>query len=270
LSTGTDTITVMATTGQPERMHDQRHRAESFGAVAAAYDRYRPSYPEALFDELVAARPATALDIGCGTGKASRQLAARGVHVLGVEIDEDMADVARRSGLEVEVGSFESWDPLGRTFDLAISGQAWHWINPALGVPKAASLLRPGGTLALFWNIVRLGDDMRARLTSVYERFAPGVAAEGRQLDPSGDIAFAEDLRAAGLFASVELRRYPWERAYTADEYVHLVQTYSDHVVLPAAKRAALVSAVGATIDAAGGHLVARYVTLAVVATAPR
>src|SRR5690349_21277834 len=112
----------MAAPEDSVRMHDQRHRAEVFGSAAEAYDEYRPSYPDALIDDLVAAGPARALDIGCGTGKAGRLLAARGVEVLGVEIDEDMAEVARRSGLEVEVGSFETWEPAGRTFDLAVSG----------------------------------------------------------------------------------------------------------------------------------------------------
>ncbi|HLY34393.1 MAG TPA: methyltransferase domain-containing protein [Jatrophihabitantaceae bacterium] len=254
----------------PERMHDQRHRAESFGAIADAYDRYRPSYPDALIGDILAAHPSAALDIGCGTGKAGRLIAARGVPVLGVEIDEDMAEVARRSGLEVEIGSFETWEPRGRMFDLAVSGQAWHWIDPALGVPKVVGVLRPAGLLALFWNTVKLDDGIRARLTPVYARYAPGVAAEGRQLDETGEIAYAQDLRAAGGFASVEVRRYPWDRTYTALEYVQLVQTYSDHVILPAEQRAALADAVVAAIEDAGGSVATRYVTVAVLAKAPQ
>jgi SAM-dependent methyltransferase len=116
-------------------MHDQRDRAESFGAVAELYDRHRPSYPEELIAALAALRPASVLDVGCGTGKASRQLTASGLDVLGVEIDAGMAAVARRSGVEVEVASFELWDERGRTFDLIVSGQAWHWVDPAVGAP---------------------------------------------------------------------------------------------------------------------------------------
>ncbi|MDT4937101.1 MAG: hypothetical protein QOG80_772, partial [Pseudonocardiales bacterium] len=164
-------------------MHDQRHRAESFGDVAEAYERHRPSYPEALIDDLVAARPTNALDIGTGTGKAARLLAARGVPVLGVEIDTQMAAVARRFGLDVEVASFETWHADGRMFDLVISGQAWHWIDPAVGVPKAASLLRPGALLALFWNTASLEASMRAALREVYGRLAPDTLAAGRTFE---------------------------------------------------------------------------------------
>jgi SAM-dependent methyltransferase len=248
-------------------MHDQRHRAEVFGSAAEAYDEYRPSYPDALIDDLVAAAPRSALDIGCGTGKAGRLLAARGVDVLGVEIDEDMADVARRSGLQVEVGAFETWDPAGRTFDLAVSGQAWHWIDPALGVPKVAALLRPGAELALFWNAVRLDAPTRELLREVYARVAPGASALGRQLDDLDDPPYAHDLRASGLFGSVQLRKYPWTKTYSAQEYVRMVSTYSDHLILPAAQRAALADAVTAALDAAGGTVVANYVTLAIVAS---
>ena len=254
----------------PERMHGMRERAESFGAVADEYERYRPSYPDALIDDLVATRPANALDIGCGTGKAARLLAARGVDVLGVEIDADMAGVARRSGVPVEVAAFEQWDAAGRTFDLVVSGQAWHWIDPSAGVPKVAALLRPGAVLALFWNAIRIEESTRELLRETYARIAPDVLPTGRELDEDGEPPFARDLRESDLFASVELRKYPWERVYTAAEYARLVQTYSDHVVLPVEQREALSRALVTALDEAGGVVTARYVTLAIVALARR
>ncbi|MCU1659751.1 MAG: hypothetical protein JWO57_4407, partial [Pseudonocardiales bacterium] len=131
-----------------DRVHTERHRAESFGEVASQYDRFRPSYPSALIDDLVALGPDDVLDIGCGTGKAGRLLVERDLPVLGVEIDPQMADVARSHGLAVEVASFEQWNARERQFDLAVCGQAWHWIDPAIGVPKVAAVLRPAGTFA--------------------------------------------------------------------------------------------------------------------------
>ena len=68
-------------------VHQERERADSFGAVARDYDRYRPRYPAQLIDDLVASRIETALDVGAGTGISSRQLADRGVDVLALEPD---------------------------------------------------------------------------------------------------------------------------------------------------------------------------------------
>ena len=64
--------------GRPQHTHEDRERAESFGAVAELYDRARPSYPEALIDALLAGGAERVLDVGCGTGIAGALLAARG------------------------------------------------------------------------------------------------------------------------------------------------------------------------------------------------
>jgi SAM-dependent methyltransferase len=101
---------------QPElprtESHQLREVAESFGAEARRYDRARPGYPSALVDRIVAASPGRdVLDVGCGTGIVGRQFQAAGCAVLGVDPDARMADLARERGLEVEVATFEAWDP---------------------------------------------------------------------------------------------------------------------------------------------------------------
>jgi 2-polyprenyl-3-methyl-5-hydroxy-6-metoxy-1,4-benzoquinol methylase len=74
-------------------------------------------------------------------------LAGQGLPVLGVEADGRMADVARSHGIEVEVSPFETWEDRRRRFDLVTCGDAWHWIDPRLGIAKAAGVLSPGGTI---------------------------------------------------------------------------------------------------------------------------
>ena len=130
--------------------------AEPFGSDAERYNRARPSYPGALVERIVAASPGPdVLDVGCGTGIAARLFQATGCGVLGVEPDARMADLARQSGVDVEVAKFEDWDPAGRQFDAVIAAQAWHWVDPVAGAAAAARALRPGGRLALFWNAVQ-------------------------------------------------------------------------------------------------------------------
>ena len=261
----TDETTEPAVTMQ--RFHQQRHRAESFGGIAEAYDQVRPTYPPGLIDDLVALAPADVLDIGAGTGRVAALLAARGLRVLGVEIDPQMAEVARGHGIEVEVASFEAWDPAGRRFDLAVSGQAWHWVDPEIGVPKLAAVLRAGGTAALFWNSATLDSGTQAVLDGVYREYAPELlnGNAGRRSEPP----FADDLEASGLFARVERRSYAWEHVYTTEEWVRLIQTHSDHVTLDPARRAPLIAAVTAGLDAHGGRVVTPYSTYALFARVP-
>ena len=107
-----------------------------------------------MIDELLGPVPAglDVLDVGCGTGIASRQMAQRGATVLGVELAPGMAKIARGHGVDVEIAAFEGWDAAGRTFDRVTSAQAWHWLDLPLATAKAASVLRPGGRLCLIWN----------------------------------------------------------------------------------------------------------------------
>lgn len=246
-------------------VHLDRARAESFGSVAEQYDRFRPPYPDALFDDLVSSRPAQALDVGCGTGRVAVALMARAVPVLGVEADPRMAAVARGHGVTVELGAFEAWPDAGRTFDLITSGQAWHWVDPHEGPRKAARLLRPEGTLAVFWNFDEPEEQVRGALEAAYRAHAPELAGGIGSTRHDG-TPYLEALETAGVFASVHLRTYRWAATYTTAEWVGRAATHSDHIRLPEARRAALLAAVAAELDRRGGAITTSFTTFAVLA----
>jgi SAM-dependent methyltransferase len=231
-------------------LHVDRGRAELFGSIAQMYDRFRPTYPDDLIDDLAALHPSQVLDVGCGTGKAAAALVRRGLPVLGVEPDERMAGVARCHGVPVEVASFEAWSPGGRTFDLITSAQAWHWIDPAVGIPKVARLLRAGGTIALFWNYHVLDEPVISAFDAIYRQHASGL--EGLGHDPS-DGPDVDPFAGNDAFTSVETRTYRWERTLTADEWVGLVATFSDHQRLGSQRLTALRQALHETIRGFGG-----------------
>jgi SAM-dependent methyltransferase len=235
-----------------ELSHEQRDRAESFGAVAADYDRYRPGYPDALIEDLVARRPSSVLDIGCGTGKAARLLAGRGLRVLGVEIDPQMAGVARSHGIDVEVSSFEKWDDRGRTFDLVTCAQAWHWVDPAVGAPKLVRVLNPDGVAALFWNFAEFDPATKAVVDAVYERLAPeliGPAAAG------DDRTHLRTLETTKVFSSLITETYEWHRVESADHWVGNVGTQSNHLLLGPQRLREVQAALLEALTAAGGEV---------------
>jgi len=250
--------------------------AESFGTDAERYDRTRPSYPDAMVERIVAASPGRqVVDVGCGTGIVARQFQAAGCTVLGVEIDARMADVARRYGIDVEVSSFETWDTEGRRFDAVVAGQTWHWVDPAAGAAKAAEALRPGGRLALFWNVGIPPADLSTAFADVYRRVVPGfpvydAAKQAKQAN--GYSVFldnaAEGLRAAGGFDEPEQWSFDWTRNYTKDEWLDQVPTSGGISRLAPEQVAELLSGTGAALDAVGGEFTMTYT--AVVLTAAR
>jgi SAM-dependent methyltransferase len=242
-------------------LFEDRSRAESFGAVADLYDRFRPSYPSALIEALVGDGARDILDVGCGTGKAGALLFERGCSVLGVEVDARMAEVARAKGLEVEVARFELWDPGLRRFDLVISGQAWHWIDPLAGAAKAAEALREAGRICLFWNRGDPPEHVRERLVPIYDRLAPEGESETSALERRGRVVreTVAGIDTSGEFGPAKVSAFPWSRSYTTEQWLEARRTHSGHLGLEPQRRERLLEAVGAAIEALGGSFEVQY-----------
>jgi SAM-dependent methyltransferase len=242
-------------------LFEERSRAESFGSVAELYDRVRPSYPSALVEALLEDGPGSVLDVGCGTGIAAAQLAACGCSVLGVEVDERMAAVARARGLEVEVAGFERWQARGRRFELVISGQAWHWIDPTAGVEKAADVLRERGRIGVFWNFGEPPAELAERLGAIYSRLEPDLESYSALLGShrGRDRATLLAITASGRFDAPRSRTFPWSESYETTAWLELLQTHSDHRSLPEARRRRLLSAIGEAVDSLGGRFEMPY-----------
>jgi SAM-dependent methyltransferase len=246
--------------------------AQSFGSDPERYDRARPSYPAALVERVIAASPGRdVLDVGCGTGIAARQFQAAGCTVLGVEPDARMADQARQRGLEVEVATFEDWDPAGRAFDAVVAGQAWHWVDPVAGAARAAQALRPGGRIAAFWNASEPPPDLAEAFAAVFRRVLPDSPLfRGRAVGAeaySGLCAKAADgMRVAGAFAGPEQWEFTWDRPYTRDEWLEQVPTSGFAARLQPDTMEQILAGIGAAIDSAGGRFTMRYTTVAVTA----
>jgi SAM-dependent methyltransferase len=244
---------------------EHRRIAESFGLDAERYDRTRPRYPAALISRL-AAGGHEVLDVGIGTGIVARQLRDAGCHVLGVEPDPRMAEVARRHGFAVEESRFEEWEPGGRTFDTVVAGQTWHWVDPAAGSANAARALRPGGRLALFWNAFQPPPDLAAAVGEVYRRAAPSLPFNPMAVaDPYATVAEKTIAGIGPEFGTPEVWRYAWEHEYTREEWLDQVPTAGGHALLPPAELAALLEGLG---EVTGERFTMPYTTIAVTAVA--
>ena len=244
-----------------------------FGEVADVYDRARPSYPESLVDEVMSsARLVTGdpvLESGCGTGKATVPFARRALTMTALEPDPAMASIAQRNcagfDVSIEITSFEDWAaPPGPGFKLVIAAQSWHWVQPAVRLPKAREVLVDDGVLALFWNRPDWPDTaLRHEIDAAYERVAPELGARmpGKSRQDVGRRACVDELIASDLFGEVSATEHAWDTQYERDAYLQLLDTQSDHRLLDPTARERLFTEVGHAIDGAGGTFPVSYVT---------
>jgi SAM-dependent methyltransferase len=255
-----------------EDLADTARLRAVFDEDAELYDRARPGYPPQLFDDL--ARLAglgpgsRVLEIGCGTGKATRPLAERGYAVVAVELGAALAAVARRTlagfpNVRIEVAAFEDWPLPSEPFDAVFSATAFHWIDPAIRIDKSAAALRPGGALATIGTHHVAGnahDAFFAEVQGCYERWMPGTPP-GLRLQVAQDIpADADEVERSPHFEAPVFRRYEWEQAYTTAEYLDVLLTYSGHRALSPANRSGLFDCIARLVDSRyGGSIRKRY-----------
>jgi SAM-dependent methyltransferase len=253
-----------------------------FGEVAELYDQLRASYPTALVDDVLAlagldaaghrAGDQEVLEVGAGTGKATVLFASRGVRIHALEPSAEMAALARRNcaaypGVRIEQSDFERWTAAGATFPLLYSAQAWHWVNPARRYVRAREALVEGGILAAFWNRVDWGAcELQRELEVAYREAAPGLAFDGpmdprQSLTPELRGSWEQEIDGAPRFEQPAVDEYRWTRAYGSSEYVALLGTHSDHLMLEASQRRALFAAVERLIEQHGGTVTIPYVT---------
>lgn len=232
-----------------------------FGSVADEYDRWRPAYPtEAVTWIADRVDGRSAAEIGAGTGKATELFLAAGFAVVAVEPDAAMVAMGRSrasSATWVEVTA-EEWEGDGGPFDLLYGAQTWHWL-PESADDRLVSVVRPGGAVALMWN--RPDHERRQEhFDDLYRRHLPDAGASRRRaLHRRDDLHWVARLEAAGTV--VETFDHPWSIEMTTSEYLGLIGTFSDHLVLDEEPRRALEEGIAARIDAMGGTFRVDYVT---------
>ncbi|WP_374454440.1 class I SAM-dependent methyltransferase [Nocardioides sp.] len=129
-------------------------RARSFGPVAEAYDRGRPSYPAEAVAWLAGGEAKVVLELAAGTGKLTRELVDQGHAVFATEPDEAMLEVLRDRVPEVsaKVATAEEIPANDRSVDVVVVAQAFHWFDHDVALAEIARVLKPGGHVALVWN----------------------------------------------------------------------------------------------------------------------
>lgn len=258
--------------------------------MAEEYERVRLGYPAGLVDKACAvgnlAPGARVVEIGPGTGKLTRDLAARGLVIEAVEPDADLAAVARRivsePSVRFHIGTFEDVELPEGMFTAVFAATSYHWIDPDVGWRKVASLLEPGGVLALFGHgsgtqgpideeISRVWDEVTV---SKWERIGDDAfwtGAESRVGNVSELWSWLSRHKlarpeAATLFRDVELTREPVEHTLSVDDYIARIRTTNNYLHLGSEGRQRLEYGLAAVLEAHGGTYPARYSAVLVTA----
>lgn len=264
---------------------DRNVHGRLFNEVPDLYDRMRPTYPDELFVDLGAIAGMDAqskvLEVGCGTGQATRSLAELGYPVLAVEAGERMAALARErlSGypnVKVETSTFEDWEDRGRRFDVVVAASSWHWVDPTIGWRRAHDVLNRGGWMALVGNVViRRPDEpeVYALTADLHDRYSPA--------NPDwGHPPFEEELHATSegwglvegpgdLFGPTIVRWYPMVQWFDGEGFADLLRTMSVYRRLGESVREPLLAAIAERIRTQMGDRAARRY-LSVLRVGPR
>jgi SAM-dependent methyltransferase len=258
-------------------MPDETPLRATFDTVASLYDEVRPGYPGEIIDAIIdrARLPAAGriLEIGCGTGQITRPFAQRGYAILALELGSALAALAAENlrphpQVRVMPVAFEDWPIEREAFDLVLSAQAFHWIDPTLGLARAAEALTPQGAVALVWHLDRSEHtDFYQATQPLYERFLPSDAQRSH-VDPLEQRAmrYHDALDQSRLFTGLTTARHHWQREYTGAQFLKLLQTFSNHQALPEPAKTQFFQGIESELARFGNRVTRHYETLLLVA----
>lgn len=237
----------------------------TFNTRAKLYDKTRPGYVPELYRDLFAYKPldasSCAVEVGIGTGQATRPVLETGCRVTAVEYGAELAAVCREKfqgypNFSVVTGKFEETALAEEQWDLVYSASAFHWIPEEIGYKKVYALLKPGGAFARFANHPNRDlsrPDMYEALQEVYAVYMPGTRND-KIYGEEEARARAEIARTYG-FEDIQYKLYHRVRTFTAEEYVQLLGTYSDHVAIEEERRKQFFAEIRNVIEKFGGRI---------------
>lgn len=222
-----------------------------YGKVADAYNKTRARYPQELIYRAVevAQLPSDAiiLEVGCGPGIATVPFAQLGFSIIGLEPSQDAYQLAQQNcasypSVEITNTTFEEWELETERFHAVLAANAWHWVPPEVGYPKAAAALQENGSLILLWNMTPQPPyEVYQALNEVYHLQAPSLARyEHRQTQEKILRGIEHNVIDSGQFKNLVSEQLACEITYSIDDYLTLLSTLSPYMMLEPQKRNAL------------------------------
>ncbi len=238
-------------------------RKSWYSAVAEAYNRVRPRYPQALITriiELTQLPPSAAiLELGCGPGNATVAFAQKGYKIVCIEPSMAACQLAKQNcatypQVEINNTTFEEWELEAERFNAVLAATSIHWMTPEIVYPKAAAALQNNGYLILLWNMTaQLPYEVCQSLKEAYQKYAPVLGKyEDRETQTKILRKFGQMVADSGYFGGLVSEQIAWEANYSVDDYVLLLNTYAPYIELKPQQRDNLFAALKEILEQDG------------------
>lgn len=219
----------------------------TFNEDVENYEKWRPTYCEELYEDIMAysqiEQGKKALEIGIGTGQATSPFLKMGCELTAIELGKDLAAYSKlkfREYINFTVcnTTFEEFKCPDERIDIIYSATAFHWIPKEIGYPKVFRLLKTNGTLALFWNrpfVARENDELHQTIQGIYQKYRPSNT-KIIENDTERYNNIVKTIQAYG-FRDVVFKLYHLTRRFSSNDYIALLNSYSDHRSMPSATK---------------------------------
>ncbi len=240
-------------------------RKKTFNENPENYNKYRPSYTKELFKDIIkyAAidKNTNVIEVGIGTGLATSNFLDTSCNLKAIELGSSLAEFSKEkfkhyTNFSIHNSSFEEYVGNENTIDLLYSATAFHWIDEEVAYKKVLDLLKVNGVIALFWNIPSPFDKtdlMSIDIEKIYKKYfdskMPSEEDLNKRYERRSDV-----LKKYG-FVDVNTKFYYSKREFTSDEYIGLLNTYSDHILLNEKTKSLFETEIKNTIDKHGGKI---------------
>ena len=252
-------------------MNNRKELGATFDTEASKYDKMRPGYADELFQAIFKyvkiGERSRVVEVGSGSGQATLPVLKTGCELTSVEYGENFSRILMEKfggykGFKVITGKFEDVDLEDDAYDLVFSATAFHWVPEEIGYPKVYSALKPGGAFARFANRPRNSQnapELAAEINALYEEYynkAYDIKSGTKKWFTEEKAKEISQIPAKYGFTDITYKLFYRERVYTADEYIQLLGTYSDHIAIEETIRNEFFSKIAAAINRHGGKII--------------
>lgn len=252
-------------------MDNRKELGATFDTEASKYDKMRPGYADelfqAIFEYVKIGEGSRVIEVGSGSGQATLPLLKTGCELTSVEYGENFSRILMEKfggykGFKVITGKFEDVDLEDDAYDLVFSATAFHWVPEEIGYPKVYSALKSGGAFARFANRPRNSQnapELAAEIDALYEEYynkAYDIKSGTKKWFTEEKAKEISLIPAKYGFTDITYKLFYRERVFTADEYIQLLGTYSDHIAIEETIRNEFFSKIAAAINRYGGKII--------------